>query len=179
MCKVRDIEECEKKIFIYLKDGRCYATDWFSDDERKSYASARRRFTEKEQKYIEYTMKIYGVAEEEVERWVVSRNKSDEDCVYISHHAFDRMKQRNGWNKKTSLRMIKKVYDNGLTSAEAPAEYRTWLRKKEKKEPETTYKLYGDMVYVFNNRVLITAMQANKMVYGAGYEEEVEYAQVY
>lgn len=160
MCNVMDIEKCEKKIFLYLKDGRCVCTNWFKDDERKS--STMDFFTKEELINVEETLKTNEIEKENVSHWCVSRNKSDEDCVYISRHAFERMKQRNGWNKKTALRMVKKVYDNGVEPEQAPVEYRTWLRKKQKKEPETTYKMYGEMVYVFNNRVLITIMQANK-----------------
>ena len=50
---------------------------------------------------------------------------------------------------------------------------------KEKKEPETLYKLYGDMVYVFDNRILITAMQANKMNYDDRDDDMLTYSEIY
>lgn len=162
MCKVKDIDECEKKIFVYLSDGRCFSTEWFADDDRKGNIAD--SFTETEQLHVDRVIEENNVSMKDIEKWAISRNKSDKDCIYISRHAFERMKQRNGWNKKTALRMVKKVYDNGILPEDAPAEYRPWLKRKEKKEPGTLYKLYGDMVYVFDNQVLITTMQANKFV---------------
>lgn len=177
MCRVMDIDECEKRVFVYLKDGRCFVTEWFMDDEKKNISLE--HFSAAEQEQLDKLFTENEISSEDVEKYAVSRNKSFIDCIYISRHAFERLKQRNGWNKKTSLRMIKKVYENGVTSENAPIKYKAWLKMKEKKEPETLYKLYGDMVYVFDNRILITAMQANKMNYDDRDDDMLTYSEIY
>lgn len=162
MCKVRDIETCEKKVVIYLWNGNSISSEWFRDKERKnSYAED--RFTEAE--LIRYQQLIHenGIDSNDIEHWTIQRNKDEEDCIYISRHAFDRMRERNGWNKKTSLRMIKKVYDTGLNPDEVKGEYKSWIKERAKKHPEVIMKFYGQMLYIFDNKVLVTAIRGNKL----------------
>lgn len=169
MCKVMDIDNCEKRVFVYLHDGRCLVTEWFFDEERKNITTD--NFSKAEQEHIDALFAENEVGPEDVEKYGISRNKNQEDCIYISRHAFERMKQRNGWNKKTALRMVKRVYEKGVTAENAPSKYKTWLKMKEKKDPKAVYKLYGDMVYIFDNQILITAMQANKLIEDKGWDD--------
>ena len=36
--------------------------------------------------------------------------------LVITKHAYTRMKERNGWNKKAATRMVSKIYNDGLDS---------------------------------------------------------------
>ena len=164
MCKVRDIETCEKKVVIYLWDESYRASEWFKDDERKnSYSDD--RFTQAEEDRYLSLREEHGIKDEDIEHWAIQRNKTEEDCIYISRHAFDRMRERNGWNKKTALRMVKKIYDNGLNPGDVKGEYQSWVRDRAKKHPEVIMKFYGQMLYIFDNKVLVTTIHGNKMKY--------------
>lgn len=161
MCRVQDIETCEKKVVIYLQDGRSVASDWFADDERKN-AFSKDRFTAKEKAWYDKICEENQIDSEIIDHWTVNRNKDDDNCVYITRHAFDRMRQRNGWNKKTALRMVKKIYDQGLSPSEVRGKYKPYMRKKAAESPEADLKLYGQMIYVFYNNILITTMHVGK-----------------
>lgn len=162
MCKVRDIETCEKKVVIYLWNGEHVSSEWFDDEERKN-TFGDDRFTSAEMMRYKNLISENGINEEDIEHWAVQRNKDEADCIYISRHAFDRMRERNGWNKKTALRMIKKVYDTGLNPDEVKGEYRAWIKERAKKHPEVIIKFYGQTLYIFDNRVLVTAIHGNKL----------------
>ena len=163
MCKVKDIEECEKKLFITLKNGEQYESPWFEDHERKN-TYGEFRFTELEHAAYEALLVQHHIAEEDVARWSVNRNKSaEEDCVFISRHGFDRMRERNGWNKKTAMRMIKKVFDCGLSPNDVKGEYRPWVKQRAEKHPDSDMRFYGQNLYVFDNNVLITVLPGTKM----------------
>lgn len=164
MCKVRDIETCEKMMCVYLKDGSMVSSEWFHDDERKNTYSED-RFTMLEKEAYDKLVCENSINIEDIDHWSVARNKTEEDSVYISRHAFDRMKQRNGWNKKTSLRMVQKVYDNGLGPKDVPVQYRAWAVQKSKKHPECLFKFYGQMLYVFDNKVLVTVMHGTHLTF--------------
>lgn len=162
MCKVKNIEECAKKVYVYTNDGKAFSSEWFYDDERKNTYGAE-VFTLQERKHYNELLEKNHVKEEDITHWAVNRDKSESDCVFISRHAFDRMKERNGWNKKTALRMTKKVYDNGLAPSQVKGEYRAWALHRAAKYPESTMKFYGQNLYVFQNNVLVTVLQAKKV----------------
>lgn len=161
MCKVRDIDVCDKKVCVYTIDGKRYESDWFSDPERKNVCGED-KFTALERAYYDMIIDSNPIDPGMVIHWTVARKREDPDCVYVSRHAFQRMKERNGWNKKTSIRMAKKIYNNGLNPDEVHGVYRPWVMNRLKKEPSATLKLYGQNLYVFDNQILITTYRAKK-----------------
>lgn len=160
MCKVRNIEDCQKKMIIHTINGQEYASDWFTDEERKG-SLARNRFTTAEQTRYDALVEDNGIDEDYISHWAIQRNKCDADCIYISRHAFERMRERNGWNRKTALRMVQRVYDTGLSPEDVHGPYRTWVRSQAKKNPNVMLKFYGQMLYVFDNRILVTVIHGN------------------
>lgn len=34
--------------------------------------------------------------------------------LVITKHAYTRMKERNGWNKKATVRMVSRIYNKGM-----------------------------------------------------------------
>lgn len=77
--------------------------------------------------------------------------------VYISQHAYKRMRQRNGWNRKTADRMIKRIYSDGLRSDEFKGYAKRWFENRTNKSPQEECVLYGDYIYIFKEHVLMTA----------------------
>ena len=61
--------------------------------------------------------------------------------------------------------MVKKIYDNGLNPGDVKGEYQSWVRDRAKKHPEVIMKFYGQMLYIFDNKVLVTTIHGNKMKY--------------
>lgn len=163
MCVVRDIEELPKKLYIYTNNGGVYSSEWFIDEERKNTYGPDILTTMEQEKYDEL-LEVNNLDESEIEHWALNRDKSiGDDCVFISRHGFDRMRERNGWNKKTALRMVKKVYDEGLSPDEVKGEFRPWVKQRAEKHPSGDLKFYGQSLYIFENNILITVLQAMKL----------------
>ncbi len=160
MCKVKDIETCDKKMVVLSVSGEVIESEWFNDPERKN-TFGQEILTIEEERHISEICDP-----ENILSWHVSRKRED-DCIYISHHAFDRMRERNGWNKKTALRMVKKIYDNGLSPYEYKGQFAAWAKYRAKQCPNVTLKMYGNSMYVFDNNVLITVLLGRKIAWVA------------
>ncbi len=84
----------------------------------------------------------------------------------ISRHAYMRMKERNGWNKKTSNRMLNKIYMNGLRSNQVKGYLKDWIRSKANNTGE--YReciLFGEKLYIFNENVMLTVIPIPSRAY--------------
>ena len=75
--------------------------------------------------------------------------------IEISNHAFDRMHERLGLNKKAIIRMVEKAYELGLTHSQTSGNL---YRHK-----GSCIKIYGENVFIFNQQVnkiiLVTVFQ--------------------
>ncbi len=79
--------------------------------------------------------------------------------VVITKHAYSRLKERNGWNKKASDRMIPKVYVNGLRPEQVKGYLKNWvITKYEYSNERDEYVLFGDKLYIFNNKTMLTVL---------------------
>ena len=77
--------------------------------------------------------------------------------VHISEHAYMRMRERNGWNKKTAKRMINKIYARGLRLDEVKGYKKKWMcHRMINALKDDEYVIYGDYVYIFREHVLKT-----------------------
>lgn len=78
--------------------------------------------------------------------------------VHISEHAYIRMREKNGWNKKTANRMIDKIYSRGLRLDEVKGYKKKWMcHRMTNALKDDEYVIYGDYVYIFQEQVLKTA----------------------
>lgn len=79
----------------------------------------------------------------------------------IKKHAKIRSKERNGWNERTTERMIQKVLEKGITHGQTKGRLHKWMSsiydKYRKKGKDV--RLYGDKAYVFANGSLVTVLQ--------------------
>jgi len=79
--------------------------------------------------------------------------------IEITKHAYLRMKQRNGWNKKTANRMIPRVYGNGKRAEEIKGYLKTWVNRMIQEDiSEDEFVLYGKEMYIFRENTLITVL---------------------
>lgn len=155
MCITKPLAELERWLVITLNNGeRLYSRV------HKDEASDEDPLTNVYELAKERVLQEYGYTDEDIADSYVF-HKREENCIYISGHAFERLKQRNGWNKKTALRMVKKVYDNGTSQEEMAGYIRKWLDYKDAihKEENSYFKIYGKYVYVFNSSVLLTVLK--------------------
>lgn len=84
----------------------------------------------------------------------------------ITEHAYCRMKQRNGWNKKTANRMVKRVYDCGQRPNQIKGYLKTWIKSKVVEDSKgNDFILYGQTIYVFREKVLITVLHTPSRKY--------------
>lgn len=159
MCDIQDINKGEKRITITLKNGLKFVSQWFTDDNGDK---ALNNVTSKEDEVLKELIKIHNIAEEDIEEWFISRRR-EPGTLYISDHAMSRLKERNGWNKKTAMRMIPKIYDEGVNAKDVKGYLRPWAENKEaKKNPGEEYLLYGTNMYVFSHKTLLTVIPVPK-----------------
>ena len=85
--------------------------------------------------------------------------------IEISNHAFDRMHERLGLNKKAIIRMVEKAYELGLTHNQTSGNLYKYISQQHNlyKHKGSCIKIYGENVFVFNKKIdkiiLITVFQ--------------------
>lgn len=157
MCNVKELNKSELRIGIKLTNGGMVFSEWFMDDERYVIED-KVNSTEKEVEVYNELRFNKGISDEDVEQWFISRKRED-DTVYVSEHAFERMKERCGLNRKSAMRMVQKVYDNGENMNGAKGYLAQWLREKKEGNPEyDKFLMYGDYVYLFAHTTLVTVL---------------------
>lgn len=79
----------------------------------------------------------------------------------ITKRAKERSKERNGWNTKTTERMLKKVLEQGITHSQTKGRLNKWMSSLYNKHRRkgTDIRLYGDKAYIFVEESLITVLQ--------------------
>ena len=86
----------------------------------------------------------------------------DASNIIISKHAYQRLKERNGWNRKSAERLINRIYLQGKRPADIKGYLRVWVNYKINAsiEPDSEFVLYGNKLYIFSNCTLITVVSA-------------------
>ena len=85
--------------------------------------------------------------------------------IEISNHAFDRMHERLGLNKKAMIRIVEKAYKLGLTHNQASGNLYKYISQQHNlyRHKGSCIKIYGENVFVFNQQVnkiiLVTVFQ--------------------
>lgn len=87
--------------------------------------------------------------------------------VRISRHAYQRMKERNGWNHRTADRMAVKIYQKGIRAEDKKGYIGVLARKcdnyhKQRGERKSEYIIYGKQIYVFSDKVMVTVLTEPK-----------------
>ena len=81
---------------------------------------------------------------------------SDCDSAGVTRHAYRRLRERNGWNKKASNRMVSKIYETGLRKDDIKGYVRMWLKHLDS-DNDREYVVYGNYIYIFLDKNLLTA----------------------
>ena len=80
--------------------------------------------------------------------------------VVLTKHAEERLKERNGLNKKSIERMATKALYEGIPHSRTNGRLHKWITSiYMKKKVATNIRLYGDKAYLFKGNVLITVLQ--------------------
>ena len=85
--------------------------------------------------------------------------------IEISNHAFERMHERLGLNKKVIIRMVEKAYELGLTHSQTSGNLHKYISQQHNlyKHKGSCNKIYGENVFIFNQQVnkiiLVTVFQ--------------------
>ncbi len=163
MDEVKRLWESDKKVVITLTDNNVLETDWFEDNYLEKHENQVNTTKNIEEK-IEELLEKDGKSKEDIETWYVQCYKEN-DTIYLTEHALQRLKERNGWNKKTALRMLKKVYEEGLKQHALKGFLRHWVEHLKANHPECTYIVYGEKVYIFRTKTLITVINIPKNMF--------------
>ena len=156
MCKIEDLNKSKKRITVITNDGKSYVSEWIGDDGEtdETYINC----TKSELSEYDNILKKHNISPDNVKTWFVSR-KREKDTIYISDHAFMRMKERCGFNKKTAIRMVEKAYEKGTEISNVKDYLSTWAKKQELRLEEGERAiLYGDFVYRFCYDTLVTVI---------------------
>ncbi len=163
---IKDLNNGEKRIHINMLDGsnaksKHFVSDWFIDEERKNKKD-QDSFTEKE--YIAYRNIIIknGLDINYIHNWAVE-TKRDSESFFISDHAYKRAKERLGWNKNTTRRMLEKVITNGIYGTEVKGTYKPFVMARKRNHEVENIILYGDTAFIFNKKILVTIIKAKKL----------------
>lgn len=72
--------------------------------------------------------------------------------IVITYHAYDRMKERLGYNKKAANRMCRKAYSQGIRGDVKNGRVKKYISLKEEHYNSSEgMRIYGDSVYCFAN----------------------------
>lgn len=78
----------------------------------------------------------------------------------VSNHAKERLKERNGFNKKSCSRMAERAFKDGITHSQTKGNLNKWITSLYfKEERANNIRLYGDKAYIFCGDVLVTVVQ--------------------
>lgn len=81
-----------------------------------------------------------------------------EETISISKHAYERLKERNGWNRKASDRMVGRVYSDGLRPEQVKGYLKGWVNKKNEYSADKEFVLFGEKLYIFQDRTMLTVL---------------------
>ena len=162
MCnrKVTNLNDVEKRVEIITINGEVYTSPWFVDDSEKVQNKV--NMTELEEKYAN-TLKEENQIEESQIDCIRVPLKRDKEQMYITEHAYQRMRERNGWNRKTSTRMIEKIYSNQNLADTTNVGIKRLIEQDGFPTRGTTVISYGGMLYVFKSNSLITVLYDKQM----------------
>lgn len=83
--------------------------------------------------------------------------------IRITEHAYERMKERNGWNKKAAGRMAVKIYETGEDMMNSTGHAKRLIRSKVR-NGGGRYIRYGNNIYVYKDKALITTYPAHGLM---------------
>lgn len=71
--------------------------------------------------------------------------------IHISEHAFERMNERSGINKKAARRLAEKAYELGVRHNETSGRLQKYITSKSMayRKKGTCIRIYGEYVYCF------------------------------
>lgn len=152
MCKVKTMREMDKRIILITKNGQELVSEGLNaPGGRSDYIRALEEATNG-------ILKENNLNSNDIDEYHVERI-TEEDHVYITDHALKRLKQRNGWSKKTSKRMLARIYEQGKHCKDLTGRMKTWIKHKEQVSGDNTdYRIYGEKLYIFDGSTLVTVV---------------------
>lgn len=77
--------------------------------------------------------------------------------IEITNHAYDRMKERLGWNRKAGERMACRAYTDGITHGETRGSLHRYLDSVFLSYGNATQmRIYGEALFLFSGSRLLT-----------------------
>ena len=77
--------------------------------------------------------------------------------IYITDHAYDRMKERLGWNRKAAARMAKKAFEEGVEHKDTVGSLHRYLDYVYLGHCNANQmRIYGEALFIFYGNRLIT-----------------------
>lgn len=82
------------------------------------------------------------------------------EALHVTKHAENRLKERNGLNKKSIERISKKALEVGIKHSETKGKLNKWITSLYfYNKKANNIRLYGDKAYIFCDEDLVTIIQ--------------------
>ena len=89
--------------------------------------------------------------------------------IEVTDHAFNRLRERSGINRKAAVRLSERAYKDGLKHNEVSGDVFKYMSSVATKSNRgCSLRLYGDKVFIFNksskNNEIITDNEGNRVI---------------
>lgn len=79
--------------------------------------------------------------------------------IIVSAHAFERGKERLGFNEKTMQKMALKAYISGIKHSDTVGDLKKFVSNLYNVQKNANnIRIYGEIIYLFSNSTLVTVM---------------------
>lgn len=81
--------------------------------------------------------------------------------MQISNHAYKRLHERSGLNRKASARLAERVLERGYRTYQLHGRLGKWVKERSEKDTCCDCIVYGDKLFIFKGKrtVLVTVIQ--------------------
>lgn len=80
--------------------------------------------------------------------------------VKVSHHAFQRIRERCGLNRKSAERLAQRAFERGIKHEQTKGRLNKWVTSQYfRNENIDNLIIYGDNIYLFDGNILVTVFR--------------------
>lgn len=151
-----EIRDGYRRMQITMNNGYCFVSAFYKDSDY-NMSKDDRKITQTGLIAYERLIDELDIDTSQITTWRECLYHN-ENTYYVTDHVLDRLKERYGWNKKTSMRMLDKVFSNGTRAIDRKDHVAAWARLKEREQGDRIRIFtYGQYVFIVSREnVLIT-----------------------
>ncbi|SDW48524.1 hypothetical protein SAMN05216391_1096 [Lachnospiraceae bacterium KHCPX20] len=147
---------CDKYLSIVTKDLKTVLTKAYTADFLATLSGG--RYTRLSENAISFLLSTVNLTFDDINSYKICYLR-EEDTVYISSHAMERMKKRLGWNQKAIYRMLPKVFHEGKVLDDLSGYRKAYFRRHKASVADVKVSdvlVYGHYIFLLDGNVLVT-----------------------